>query len=123
MSETDPTADDTGRSDEPTVACTLSGEAREQRNEWFETELLPHLEAVEELDDGYEMAFDGTREVIETVAEAVAKEAECCSFAHYRVDYGPPYDAVRLAVTGPDGTKALYEEAGVEAFDEALASG
>lgn len=115
--DTDTDADieaDTG----PVVACSLDGQQATERREWARSELVPHLETAEALDDGIALVFDAA--AFDAVATHVEQEAECCSFADFRIDYERPHDTVRLEFTGPDGAADLLQERYAEAFDESL---
>jgi hypothetical protein len=44
------------------------------------------------------------------VSTFVKREAECCSFARFRIEVPQAFETVRLQFDGPDGTKQLLEE-------------
>ncbi|MFT4904062.1 MAG: hypothetical protein ACI8UR_000611 [Natronomonas sp.] len=92
------------------VACTLPKAERENRRDWVETTLTTELTDIEEREDGYEFVFRGTEEVFEAVSTFVKREAECCSFARFRIEVPQAFETVRLQFDGPDGTKQLLEE-------------
>ncbi|AHG05377.1 hypothetical protein HALDL1_14095 [Halobacterium sp. DL1] len=100
---------------ESDVTCTIDPEDAQERRAWAQDALVPHVERTEQLDDGVALVFEDA--ALEAVAELVRNEAVCCSFADFRIDYRPPYDTVRLAVTGPDGAADLFREGFVEGFD------
>jgi hypothetical protein len=104
-----------GDRDATDVRCTIDPDDAAERRAWARDELVPHVERTEALDDGLALVFDAA--ALEPLAELVANEAVCCSFADFRIDYQPPYDTVRLTVTGPDGAADLFHEGFVEGFD------
>ena len=97
------------------VTCTIDPNDAAERRAWARDELVPHAERTKRLDDGVALVFDAA--ALESLAELVRNEAVCCSFADFRIDYQPPYDTVRLAVTGPEGAADLFYEGFVEGFD------
>ena len=99
----------------PEVTCTIDPEDAADRRAWARDELVPHVERTEALDDGVALVFDAA--ALDSLVALVRNEAVCCSFADFRIDYQPPYDTVRLAVTGPDGAADLFREGFVEDFD------
>lgn len=101
--------------------CTLTVEQAEQRSEWVQSEFLPHLEGVDEREDGYAFAFAGTEEALEAVMTAVLLESRCCSHADFRIEVPAEYEEIRLTVTGPEGSKELAERGFFERFDDAPA--
>lgn len=94
----------------PAVECTLAEQEEASRAAAAETSLIPHYEGADERENGVTVRFDGSEEALLGLAAFVADERECCSFADYRIEHSPPYDEVRLTVTGPDGTRALFGE-------------
>ncbi|WP_049928835.1 hypothetical protein [Halopiger goleimassiliensis] len=93
----------------PPVACTLTDERRTDRDERVRTVLAERYEDGLERDDGYTLIFDGSDEALSAVAAFVSNERRCCSFAEYAIDVSPPYDETRLTITGPEGTKAVFD--------------
>lgn len=98
---------------EPPVVCTIDrdSEKAERRRRQVRQELVPNYLGAEELEDGYRLRFDGADSLM-GVARFVEEERKCCSFADYQLELEPPYDEVRLTITGPDGTKELFQEFG-----------
>lgn len=81
---TDPTAGDLLG-----ITCTLTGEEADQRLGWVEENLIPHLDAVEERDDGYTFVFNRTPEAYAAVVEIAWKESQCCAWATFEVELPP----------------------------------
>ncbi|NIQ54391.1 MAG: hypothetical protein GWN71_13770 [Gammaproteobacteria bacterium] len=73
------------------VARLFGGDAREKRA----------------LENGYEFRFDAA--AFEDVARFVANERECCPFLDFEIDVGAEDGAVRLRLTGPEGTREFLE--------------
>lgn len=101
-----------------TVDCSLTDDGAAGRADWVRSEVLPHYKRYEEHEAGVRLYFDGSDEALTAVAELVRRESSCCSFAEFLIGVEPPYDEVRLTVTGPDGTLELFREGFVERFDE-----
>lgn len=106
----------TGTERDTDVACSLDEQDAEKTREWARTNLVPHVEATEALDDGVALVFDAA--AFDAVATHVQAESGCCAFADFRIDYHHPHDTVRLEVTGPDGAAELFQEGYLDAFDE-----
>lgn len=92
------------------VACTLTEEQNEKRSAQVRSILISHYLGTEELNDGYTLRFDGADEALLAVASFTANELQCCSFAKYSIDVSPPYGETRLTITGPEGTKPIFDE-------------
>lgn len=93
----------------PPVACTITPEPKDERSENIQT-LLTNYVGTTEREDGYTFVFDGVDETYPAIAEFVTNERVCCAFAEYVIGISPPYEETRLTITGPDGTKAVFEE-------------
>ena len=96
------------------IACTLTpGEIRSGR-----TDLLPGLAdlAVRRapLPNGVRLVFAPSAATLRRIGEVVAREKRCCGFLDFRVRTGGIPGAIRLDVTGPEGTREflrdLFEE-------------
>lgn len=81
--------------DYPDVTCTLTTEQAERRRAWMEEALFPHLEAIEERDDGFSFVFDRSAEAYEAVAEVAWKESQCCAWATFEVELPPGEEPIR----------------------------
>jgi hypothetical protein len=80
----DPTAGDLQE-----ITCTLTEEQTDQRRKWVEENLLPHLETIEEHEDGFSFVFDRNLEAYTAVAEVAWKETQCCSWATFEIELPP----------------------------------
>lgn len=96
--------------DETEVNCDIHevDQDPEDREEQAKTELVPRYEGYREREDGFVFEFEADGGALQGVAEFVDQERVCCSFAEYHLVFAPPYDTVRLTVTGPEGTKELF---------------
>ncbi|SDR30772.1 Zn-dependent oxidoreductase [Natronobacterium texcoconense] len=93
----------------PSIECTLSADERTERAEHIRSALGDRYEGVTERENGYTLRFDGSDETLAALATFVANERQCCSFAEYAIDVSPPYEETWLTITGPDGTKSVFE--------------
>lgn len=81
--------DDPTAGDLPEITCTLTDEEADQRLDWVEEHLVPHLDAIEEREDGYTFVFDRNPEAYTAVAEVAWKESQCCAWATFEVELPP----------------------------------
>lgn len=93
----------------PPIACTLTAEQEAERSERVRSVLAASYKETTERDDGYTVLFEGSDESLSAVATFVSNERRCCSFAEYSIHVSPPYEETRLTITGPDGTKEVFE--------------
>lgn len=92
------------------VACQLTDEQEAERSEAVRRTLVVHYLGAEERTNGYTIRFKGTDDALLAVASFTASELQCCAFANYTITVSPPYDETRLTITGPEGTKGLFED-------------
>jgi hypothetical protein len=86
----DPTAGDL-----PEITCTLTDEEADQRLNWVADNLIPHLSAIEEHEDGYTHVFDRNPEAYVAVAEIAWKESQCCAWATFQMELPPGNDPIK----------------------------
>lgn len=104
MTERDDTLDDLP------VVCTISESELERRQgNWVQETFERELRTVEETPDGYAFVFEGSERTLEAAATFVGNEAQCCSFARYRIEVDQQFETVTLRFEGPDSTKDLLE--------------
>lgn len=107
--------------DEP-VACTITEETREEREEFIRTELAPHVETIERRDpDGWR--FVVAEEGLEGATTFARREHRCCSFAHFDLHVTPGDADHVLEIYGPEGTDEMFRmfvDTLVEEFDAEL---
>lgn len=118
MSDASTTDDDSATDDtgSPTVACTLTPDQLAARTGELAA-LRDHYRGVEAAEDGVTVRFDGDDASLLAVAQFVANERQCCAFADYAVETAPPYEEVRLTVTGPEGTETMFDAGLVELLE------
>lgn len=93
-----------------TIACTLPpAELRSGR-----TDLLPELAALAgrrtALPNGIRLEFAPTAATLRRIAAVVEQERRCCAFLEFSLRTGRGTGALRLDVTGPEGTVEFLRE-------------
>lgn len=114
MSETDLIRD---YHDPDGVSCTLTDAEVDRRSEWVSSELVPHLERVDEREDGFTFVFPFSDDALAAVMKFVQLESRCCSFGSFDVSVSPA-DPVLLDFYGPEGSKELIAEGFVSRLPE-----
>ena len=102
MSPTDP-------SSRPPVDCSLSLAELDKRAELF-SGLTLEADSVEELDDGFVLAFPSSEEVAVRLLDLVLAERRCCPFFRFELVFEPHQGLVRLRLKGPAGTNTLVRQ-------------
>ena len=91
------------------LACNVLALSSEERIRHFK-ELGPVLrllkKSVRELDDGFEFEFPGDRATLQSLAEWIIQERECCPFFEITLKLEPEQGAAWLRLTG---SKAMAE--------------
>ena len=82
----EPLLDESINGEFPEITCTLTPDQTDQRMEWVEESLLPHLTTIQETEDGFTFVFDSRPEAYAAVAEASWKESHCCAWATFDVE-------------------------------------
>jgi len=100
------------------VTCTLTEEQEAERTVEVRSLLVSHYSGYDDRADGLDIRFEGTDESLRAVAQFIADELQCCSFAEYDITVSPPYEQTVLTVTGPEGTRQLFREGLVERLEE-----
>lgn len=95
---------------EPPIACTATKDDIDAQATHVHSALEPRYLGADEHANGYVLRFDGVEDAIVEVATFLADEFQCCSFAEFSVHIAPPYEETRLRISGPEGTKALFED-------------
>lgn len=95
--------------DAEAATCTLSESGERTRINWVRDELVPHYREADLLEDGFVATFDDSEESLVALARLLDKEAACCGSFTFEMIYEPPYDEVRVRITGPEGTRELVE--------------
>jgi hypothetical protein len=105
--------DGEGDDDRPPIACTLTTREADERADWIESTLLPHLVAVEEREDGFSLVLDRTADAVGAAAELAWKESHCCAWATFEVEFPPDDGTVRWNARSDRADGAAF-------FDEGL---
>ena len=91
------------------VACTLTAEQLREGA----ADLLPGLfamaRAVDWQPDGATLTFEAADDLLARIAAVIERERRCCAFLRFTLDVAPDFGPVTLAVTGPEGTRAVLE--------------
>lgn len=101
------------------VKCTIDREEElPERSERIKSNLVPHYEGYEESEEGLSVRFAGTDETLTAVAQFMANELICCSFAEYDLSVSPPYEETVLTMSGPEGTRDMFREGFIGRLEE-----
>ena len=93
------------------VKCTINREEElPERSKRIKSNLVPRYEGYEESEEGLSVRFEGTDETLTAVAQFMANELVCCSFAEYELTVAPPYEETIRTMSGPDGTRDKFRE-------------
>jgi hypothetical protein len=78
----------------------------EQREAHIQTtmELIPGVQRVQEIENGYEFQFPSEAEFISRIAEFISNERLCCPFLEFNLNIISNHP-VSLSLTGPVGTQ------------------
>jgi hypothetical protein len=89
------------------LACNMDVFTAAQRESHIQTtlELVQALEAVQEVENGYEFRFPNESELILKIAEFISNERLCCPFLKFSFNVGSENEPVSLSLTGPSGTQ------------------
>lgn len=97
-------------SDRDAIACLLGEREQAQRAEEARRELLPGVQAVEELPDGYGYRFPADEEWTAKVMAVVAAERQCCPFFTFEVVFEPHGRGLWLRFRGSEAIKAFVRD-------------
>lgn len=87
------------------IACTLSGEARQDRLAWIATLVRDALRGSERDDLTLRLQF--APEAVQHIQELVRKEQACCSFLTFEMDARP--QEIWLTIRAPEAARALAD--------------
>lgn len=104
------------QSEAQAATCTLTESRQRTRIGWISDQLVPHYRDGDLVENGFVATFDATEESLVTLARLLDKEAACCGSFTFETTYEPPYDGVRLRITGPEGTRELIKRGFVDAI-------
>lgn len=95
----------------PVIACNVQAIGAVERPRY--NELVSRLRAAvrdrQELQDGFSYSLDCARITLPEVSEWIAMERLCCPFLIFELE--GVAEASRLIMRGPEGSKAVIEEA------------
>lgn len=92
------------------VECTLNEAEAAERGNWVEEKFVPVVEGVEERENGYLFTLPNSKESLQAAVSVVLLESRCCSDQGYRLEVPADGSEIRLAISGPSGTKDLLRE-------------
>lgn len=98
------------------IACLLSEREQAMRADEVGRELSGHVEAVEELADGFAYRFPAGEPWVEKLIDFVGFERRCCPFATYELSFTPHQGPVWLRVRGSAAVKRFAGEEFHRAF-------
>lgn len=101
------------------VECTLDVERAERRADRVEDGLVHHIEAAEELENGYRLVFERTTDAFEAAAELFWLESQCCADEDFAITLPADGQPFWVDMTGPEGTKELARQGFFEAIEGA----
>jgi hypothetical protein len=92
------------------IACTLtSSELQERRRTVLQTLRRTVVEA-KEIEGGYSYSFPSGGSSFQDIAAMIDLERQCCPFLSFRLIVEPNGGAIRLEMTGPEGTKQFLAD-------------
>lgn len=95
----------------PPIACEWPADQLRRRREELLPGLVERATAREALPDGFRWTFEPEPGLLHRIAGVVDRERSCCRFLSFRLEVEPDGGAVRLDVTGPEGTVAFLSQA------------
>lgn len=91
------------------VACQLTDVALANRRQSVIETLVPHIQAREELDDGYGFCFLATNAIAQELLVFVLLERQCCPFFQMELVFVPGNEATWLRLRGGNAAKRFIE--------------
>ena len=92
------------------IACSLSDSELRERRETVLRKVRSAVSAVKEIENGYEYEFASGGEVIMELAHLIDLEHRCCPFLKFQLTIEPGAGAIRLNLTGSEGTKEFLSD-------------
>jgi hypothetical protein len=89
------------------IACTLSGEARQDRRAWIAALVRDALRGSERDDLTLRLRF--APEAIQRVRDMVRMEQACCGFLTFAIDARPHPREIWLTITAPEAARAAAD--------------
>ena len=91
------------------IECTLT---EEERRAWaleLRAGLYPRVLRRRLRDDGIEVQFEKTGEILRDLGDFIAFESRCCEFLRFDLCVESQSDIVTLRLSGPKGTRAFVD--------------
>ena len=92
--------------EEQQIACTLSGEARQDRRAWIAALVRDALRGSERNDLTLRLRF--APEAVQHIRDMVRKEQACCGFLTFEMDERP--QDIWLTIRAPEAARAAADE-------------
>lgn len=93
-----------GTTRKETLACKLTSPELRKRKEEVIAVLKQKVLERKELADGYNYSFDGSDDMLDTIASFIKSERLCCPFFEFKMVVSPN-NAISLEISGPEGVK------------------
>jgi hypothetical protein len=103
--------DATGKSDTlgtQSFSCKLTTPELQKRKEEVIAAIKKQVKKKEELPNGFRYSFDGSSDMLETVAAFIKSERSCCGFFNFTMSVFND-DKITLDITGDKGVKEFIK--------------
>jgi hypothetical protein len=93
----------------PALVCRIDALKREARarHEVLLKKIAASAQRTTESDDGFVIEIDSSRMNLQEIAEWISMERRCCDFLTFALEIPSGATAVRIRISGPEGTKAV----------------
>ena len=81
------------------------------------TALMGQIEAIQDIENGYQFMFPNETELITKLAKFIANERLCCPFLKFTLSVSQDNEPIVLALTGPIGTQEFLRAEFSGAFE------
>lgn len=92
------------------LVCKLSGPAFQERKAALQKEIFSKVKKREELTNGFAFHFDDNEDFLMKLMDYTLAEKKCCPFFQIDISIKPDNEGIHLALTGPDGVKAMMQD-------------
>ena len=87
------------------IACTLGPAAVKARREDLLGNLVRRAAERSDLSNGYRVRFNAEPGVLQSIADVLEIERQCCRFLRFEVTVEPDEQSIWLEFTGPPGAR------------------
>jgi hypothetical protein len=87
------------------IACSLTTPELRAREQVVQREVVAVVQETRDLADGYALRFPGDAAWLNTLAEFIRFERECCPFFTFELHCEPQHGPLWLHLRGPEGVK------------------